>query len=344
MTRLLNLPHRILTPPAGDPASPAYALTWLDVADTLHLDGLAAICHEQLAQLPLSLSPQHPGYVRSVLQLADERQLPLLQARCLALLNTGSAEGVGSGVPPSLEPGSSNYVLDLLELVHSSATHFEELQPCRKKCMRAIRRAAEKGLLGGQGGGGSGDAPQPYSGAGLVRELLGPGHAGQGPALSRAGSEAAAVLGEVALPADPAPGPANLGGNPVLSNGAAASVPGVPPGGSLAAGAQGCGSPCASARMDGLRAMAEGLLSRSALLDQMTGSMTSAREVFLCNNCSHGVVLFKPSAPRKMPSWLRFVSHHQHQRPASLACPVCGNSCAAQPSASDTRVLYPMEG
>lgn len=280
-----------------------------------------------------------------MLRLADERQLPALQARCLALLNTGSAEGVGSGVPPSLEPGSSNYVLDLLELVHSSAAHFEELQPCRKKCMRAIRKAAEKGLLGGQGGGGGGDTPQSYSGAGLVRELLGPGHAGHGSTLSRAGSGTPSGLGEVALLNVPAPAVADPGARAgAESNGAAAINSSAPATGAFAAGNQGCGSPCTNARMDGLRALAEGLLSRSALLDQVTSSMTSAREVYLCNNCSHGVVLFKPSAPRKMPSWLRFVSHHQQQRPASLMCPVCGNSCAAQPNASDTRVLYPMEG
>ena len=62
-------------------------------AESLHLDTLAATCHTQLAVLPLSLLPEHPGYLPRWLALADHRDLPELRHRCLSLL-----AGVGAQV------------------------------------------------------------------------------------------------------------------------------------------------------------------------------------------------------------------------------------------------------
>jgi hypothetical protein len=94
----------------------------------------------------------HEGYIPRWLTQSEQWDLPVLKLRCITFLNTGSAEdedkpGVAQGLQLSLNPSSPHHVIKMLQLAHNLGHDKYLVKPLIERCTTLIRTAASGGLL-----------------------------------------------------------------------------------------------------------------------------------------------------------------------------------------------------
>ncbi|GAX74711.1 hypothetical protein CEUSTIGMA_g2159.t1 [Chlamydomonas eustigma] len=349
---------------SGDPSSSAYVLHWLDVAQTLHLDHLVDICHAQLAALPLSLDPQHDGYVPRWLTQADAWDLPVLQLRCINFLNTGNPEGmddsgVPQGLPLSIDPDSPTHVLKILQLVYNMG-HDKELLPLLERCTSLIRTVASEGVLrstfrAGQAHSTVASALSAEASSTshqnvdrvlvhhpLVTELLQGTSSGHEYSVHlNRGSTIRSHIRSLQLSAAARLGMSMSHSQAVDSQAvdSQSMVTSLP----LATESE---APirvanrkpaCDAARVEALAALVDGLLRRLSSKEQVLANLVPAQKLYCCSNCGMAAALFKDLRASKGSSWLKVVNSKH-----TPACPACGNtSCVPVLEPRVCKILWP---